>query len=66
MKNTRKFKVGDWVTYIPNHADPNDTSFHERGIVTSVKDNEDGTQKVWVRYKGLGGELTPTENLTHG
>lgn len=62
----QKFYEGQSVTYVPNHA--NGDIAHkdcEHGVVSSVQDQPDGTQKVWVRYSAFGGtgQLTPTKNL---
>ena len=60
-----KFKPGQQVIYIPNHvAGEREHPDCEQGIVSTVETNEDGTQKVWVRYStGTTGALTPTKNL---
>jgi len=60
------FQVGDPVTYVPNHAKNASDPICERGHVSSVENNEDGTQKVWVIYSGSTGQLTPTKNLIKG
>lgn len=56
---SRKFEPGDNVTYIAYEgAKP------EHGVVSSVVNNPDGTQKVYVRYNmGSTGALTPTNKL---
>ena len=62
MKNKRKFKVGDPVTYVPNHA--NGDASHpdcERGHVSSIKPDDD--KHVWVRFKSQNGERCNIENL---
>lgn len=52
------FKPGDNVTYTAYHG-----ATPEKGVVSSVKNNSDGTQNVWVRFKGPTGELTPVSKL---
>ena len=53
------FEVDDEVTYISHEG-----ATPEHGIVSTVETEEDGTQKVWVRYtSGSTGALTPTNKL---
>lgn len=66
MSANKVFEIGDPVTYIPNHAKDASDPICEKGHVTSVVDNGDGTQKVWVRYSGSTGQLTPTKNIVKG
>ena len=56
---------GDKVIYVPNHAQDNwEHPDCQRGVVSTVKREEDGRQQVWVRYsEGPTGELTPIKNL---
>lgn len=59
-----RFKVGDPVLYIPDHAHGDrDHRDCERGVVSTVTDLEAGGQLVWVRFKGPTGESTPVKNL---
>ena len=59
-----KFEIGQSVTYVPNHAKDRNDSVCRSGIVSSVENLPDGSQKVWVRYShGSTGALTPTKNL---
>jgi len=56
----KKFEVGQQVTYQDTYkgAKP------EHGVVSSVENKKDGTQKVWVRYgHSSKGQLTPTDKL---
>lgn len=59
-----KFEVGDAVLYVPDHANGNeDHPDCERGVVSSIRENGNGTQLIWVRFKGPDGESTPAKNL---
>ena len=53
-----KFEVNQKVTYIGYVGAP-----PEHGVVSSIIENPDGSQKVWVKFKGPTGELTPTDKL---
>lgn len=54
------FKVGQSVTYISHPG-----ARPEHGRVSTVKEQEDGTQKVWVKYgMNTTGALSPTDKLT--
>lgn len=59
----RDFQVKEEVIYVPNHAH-RDTEHPdcENGIVSSAE-GTGPSQKVWVKYKGETGQLTPTKNL---
>jgi len=48
---------GQTVYYIPSHLSTTLINA-EKGYVTTLKD-----RKVWVRYKGPQGNLTPINNL---
>jgi len=58
----RDAKPGDWVVYVPNHAE--DDVLHkdcERGTVTSINTR---TETVFVRYgNDVGAKRTNSENL---
>ena len=60
-KTKHDFKVGDPVTYIPNHAD-NDASHPdcERGHVSSLREDSD---MVWVRFQSATGQCCSPTNL---
>jgi hypothetical protein len=61
MKKSSKFNVGDYVVYTAYEG-----AAPETGVVSSTRDNDDGTQKVWVRYRiGGSGQLTPVNRLKH-
>ena len=62
-KKQIRYAQGQAVTYVPNHATGPDDPICEHGEVSTVKDNPDGTQQVWVKYTGSTGQLTPTKNL---
>jgi len=49
--------VGDIVYYVPRHLDVK-VENSEKGFVTSIKD-----EKVWVKFNGPTGELTPVDSL---
>ncbi len=52
-----ELKVHDRVYYIPSHLEKISDNAEE-GHVTTLKDD-----KVWVRFRGPQGELTPISNL---
>jgi len=53
----KDLEVGDRVYYIPSHLEKISDNAEE-GHVTTLKDD-----KVWVRFRGPQGELTPISNL---
>jgi hypothetical protein len=55
----KNLEVGDRVYYVPNHLFPNMNNA-ELGFVTKI---DLGNQRVWVKYKGPQGNLTPIENI---
>lgn len=56
--------VGESVLYCPNHATGKDDKICERGKISKVEKNEDGTWKIWVRYNNSEtGQLSPAKNL---
>ena len=52
IKNIRK---GDHLLYIPKHL-PTCASNGEKGIVTMIDARKN---RIWVKFKGPQGELTP-------
>jgi D-serine deaminase-like pyridoxal phosphate-dependent protein len=54
---TKDLKVGDVVYYIPKHLDKTIENA-EKGYVTQVEKG-----RVWVRYNGPQGALTPLDCL---
>lgn len=58
----QKFEVGDRVLYSPQHVAFKFDTQNVFGVVSSVA-GEFPQQRVWVRFKGPTGELTPTKCL---
>lgn len=58
----RTFRVDDEVLYSPQHINFEQSMHNQFGVVTSVA-GEFPAQKVWVRFNGPGGELTPVDRL---
>lgn len=61
-KKASDYKVGDPVTYIPNHAD-GDASHPdcEEGYVSSIREGVE--DKIWVRFKSACGACCDIENI---
>ena len=56
------FKVGDPVTYIPNHANGNANHPDcERGIVSTIKPGVESL--IWVRFKSASGACCYINNI---
>lgn len=58
----RTFRVDDEVLYSPGHIGFDMDTQNQFGVVSSVEGTYP-TQRVWVRFKGPNGELTPTARL---
>jgi len=58
----RTFRVDDEVLYSPRHVRFEPSTQNQFGVVTSVV-GEFPAQKIWVRFNGPGGELTPVDCL---
>ncbi len=55
--NIKDLEIDQRVYYVANHLEATAKNAEE-GFVTMIKDN-----KVWVRFRGPTGELTPVNNI---
>ena len=56
----KTLKIGDKVLYVPCHLDSKPENAEE-GYVTGISGC-----RIWVRYKGPQGNLTPQDRLFKG